>query len=442
MDSIYDLISYLISEKVSIKSDIESSSLLSYIQSFYLNIDKDDYYKYKPEFSKFPQYILVNEYKFDSDPEIELVDNKIQISVPEDIFIDDYQRFNDLYIYDVEVFMKFSKIFFNNIKIANLHKISKKARVLFLTETNLNFENSIFSEDDIFNKELFIPEILLYDDYFSSIKILALPNIVPEYLINELSENIVHSQLELLSNHFINDKKYIIYSEKNISFESNDIKISIELIKDLEAMIRFIFEDERHYYDKLEIFRNIFSNTWLTFKKVDKYFSKELMDNVKNQYSLFVSDSLDKFIKDKQIITDKYITFLQNISEQTKRNTEEIQRQILTLIGIIISTFFITGMERGIEIILTPLLGLLYLGISYILKEKNGWHEDSNFFENEMVFMNDTYGKIYKFDTTYTDKLSKKYIDPAIKKLKLIETWTHKIYYFLLIIFCIWFLYA
>lgn len=440
MDNVYDLIMHLNKTDVVINAEIESYDLLSYTQSFYFTVSETVYESYTDLFSEFYEHIIVNGFEFSDDPDIE-EENEVQISISNNFFSDNKENFNKFILYDKKIFYKFIDFFFKGIKISDLRKIKTKANIEFLTETNISLTNCIFNLDAS-EEKIFIPEILLFDGYYSSIKITALPNIVPQVPVELLLKDIVKSQFELMSNHFIDDDKFIIYSDKTVSFEMNDIKLSKELRDDIEAIILFVFEDERHYYDKLEIFKNIFSVGWLKQKEVSKELSEGLLDDIKSQYSLYVSDSLDKFIQDKQIITDKYIAFMQSISEHSKRVSDEIQKQILTLIGIVISTFFITGVEEGIGLILPSLLGLVYLGISYYLKFKSGWLENTVFLKKEIEFMNNTYGELYKFDSTYTNGLLKEYVSPEIKKLELAEKRFQYIYIVFLVIFCVWFLYS
>lgn len=440
MDTLYTLIIDLINNNLLMKSEIVSRHNLSYTQSFYFDFSSEMFEEYKNRLALFPDQVLVNGYGIEDDPEIE-PSNDIQISITNNFFSDDLCRFNRFIFYDQNNFLKFSEIFFNEVKISHLEKVKRKAQVQFLIDTNIKFENSIFTDAD--NKyELSVPEILLKDEYYLSIKAISLPNIVPDMLLESLINRKIESQFELLSNHFINNETYIINSDKTVSFNTKEIDYSFELTKDLEKVIRFIFEDERHYYDKLEIFKNIFSSYWLKMGRVDKDLSAILLDDIKSQYSLYMSDNLDKFIKDKQVITEKYMTFMQSVTAKTKAIYDEIQKQILTLIGIILTTFFIKGIEEGISNVLPPLLGLIYSGFSIYLKYRSGWNEDSDFFVKEIDFMDKTYGNLYKFDFEYTNELYDDYIKPQLTKLGTVEDRLKKIYLLFFLLFSLWFLAA
>ncbi|PTQ84800.1 hypothetical protein C8U37_107168 [Trichococcus patagoniensis] len=440
MDTIYNLIIELINNDLLNKSEIVSRYNLSYTQSFYFVISSDMLEGYRNGLALFPDQVLVNGYRIDDDPEIEL-SNDIQISITNNFFSDDFCQFNNFIFYDQNNFLKFSEIFFNEVKISHLEKIKKKAKVQFLIDTNINLENSIFTDTN--NKdELSVPEILLKDEYYLSIKAISLPNIVPDILLESLINRKIESQFELLSNHFINNETYIINSDKTVSFNIKEIDYSFELTKDLDKVIRFIFDDERHYYDKLEIFKNIFSLSLLKMGRLGKDLSAALLDDIKSQYSLYMSDNLDKFIKDKQVITEKYMSFMQSVTAKTKTIYDEIQKQMLTLIGIILTTFFIKGIEEGISNVIPPLLGLLYSSFSIYLKHKSGWNEDSDFFIKEIDFMDKTYGNLYKFDFDYTDELYNNYIKPQLIKLEIVENRLKKIYLLFFLLFSLWFLAA
>ncbi|WP_320164898.1 hypothetical protein [uncultured Trichococcus sp.] len=440
MDTLYNLIIDLINNNLFIKSEIVSRHNLSYTQSFYFDFSSEMFEEYKNRLALFPDQVLVNGYGIEDDPEIEL-SNDIQISITNNFFSDDFCRFNSFIFYDQNNFLKFSEIFFNEVKISHLEKVKRKAEVQFLIDTNIKFENSIFTDAN--NKyELSLPEIFLKDEYYLSIKAISLPNIVPDMLLESLINRKIESQFELLSNHFINNETYIINSDKTVSFNTKEIDYSFELTKDLEKVIRFIFEDERHYYDKLEIFKNIFSSYLLKMSRVGKDLSAVLLDDIKSQYSLYMSDNLDKFIKDKQVITEKYMSFMQSVTAKTKAIYDEIQKQILTLIGIILTTFFIKGVEEGISNVLPPLLGLIYSGFSIYLKYRSGWNEDSDFFVKEIDFMDKTYGNLYKFDFEYTNELYDDYIKPQLTKLGTVEDRLKKIYILFFLLFSLWFLAA
>ena len=112
------------------------------------------------------------------------------------------------------------------------------------------------------------------------------------------------------------------------------------------------------------------------------------------------------------------------------------------MIGIILSTFFIKGIEEGIGNVLPPLSGLLYSGFSIYLKHKSGWNEDSDFFIKEIDFMDQTYGNLYKFDFEYTNELYNKYIKPQLIKLEIVKDRLKNIYTLLFLLFLLWFLVA
>lgn len=440
MDNVYDIVHRLITDGLEISADIETDDLLSYTQSFYFTLSDIDYTKYINLFSSHPECITVNGYIYNCDPEIEDLNN-IQISISENFFAENKSQFNHFIIYDEKVFEKFIDFFFRKIKIRDLKGVRDKARISFFRKINIDFSNSIFTTSEL-GEELHIPKFIFFDSYYSSLSIASLPRAVPKVFINILLGKIIQAQFEMISNHFIDNNKFVIYSEKNIVFEMKDILISKGLAEDLEDIIIFIFEDERHYYDKLEIFRNVFSLNFQKENEVSEHLSERLLEETKSQYSLYISDTLGKFLQDKQMITEKYINFMQNISERSKILRDEIQKEILTLIGIVISTFFITGIDNGLAVMFPSALGLVYLCISYYLKEKSDWYENSNFFKNEIEFMNSTYGKIYKYDIAYSNELLENYVNPEIEKLKSIENRFRSIYIIFIILFGLWFLYA
>ena len=317
MDNIYSLIKRLSLNRFLTENEIISRNNLSYTQSFNFTLTENVYYEYEEEFKLYPDQIAVNGYKINQYPDIDSRNN-VQISVTASYFKDDLTGFNEFIFYNDINFKKFSEFFFNEIKISHLGKIKEKAKVEFLFENDIKFENSIFSEAECAD-ELFVPEVLLNDEYYLSIKAISLPGMVPDLLLESLLNRKIESQFELLSNHFVNNETYIINSDKTVSFNTKEIDYSSELTKDLEKIIRFIFEDERHYYDKLEIFKNIFSLNLLKMGRVGKKLSAAVLDDIKSQYSLYMSDNLDEFIKDKQLITEKYISSYRVLPQKLKQ---------------------------------------------------------------------------------------------------------------------------
>ncbi|MDT2010833.1 hypothetical protein [Carnobacterium divergens] len=430
-----------------IKSNIaEISSNFDFKQTFEFSLSKNDLIQNLTLIKNIFKLnncinIYVNDFEYYDGFNTESLEelNNISIIIKIDIF-DENKNFNSVTFLNILDFKDFLKYFANTININNCTNIRHKMKISFIETVeihDINLSDSIFDLKN--DTEFEILDGFILDNYYSHKKIISLPYVIPKVCDDYMIELIIQSYFELLVTHYIsNENLFILNSTKSSSFELKDINFSELLLDELAELITFIFEEKKHSYDKLEIFKNLLSREIFAKKKIDNELINNLFNELKEHYSIFINDSVMTFIKDKQKITDDYLKIAQSISKNIKVISDDVQKQCLTVIGIILSTFFIKGLDKGINNLIIPVCGLIYVIFILWINFKKGWNSDSKFYEKEIQFINDRYKEIYRLNSEYVKNIEEEYIQPKINHLKSMEIISENIYFAIAFLFILW----
>ncbi len=158
-------------------------------------------------------------------------------------------------------------------------------------------------------------------------------------------QNLFHSSLLYLSNKLSENKQFVIRGHKN-----TEISLSQELkIHHATTMFNvycFCY-DEKHFNDKIEIARNIFTiylNSTDTSERIDELLPK-IEKTIENHFSAYIQDSIKKFFNDRKDVVKEAHKF----GSDLKAESDKLLTYINTsLIGVITAIFSgALGMSKG-----------------------------------------------------------------------------------------------
>ncbi|MEI3624625.1 hypothetical protein TolaII67_05245 [Lactococcus lactis subsp. lactis] len=424
---------------------IKSVKAGEYAYTLYINLNRKDTISFKENFSN-PQAdgpsIFINSFPMVqvNETKITETDNEIAITFNNKLVSE-----NILFFKDNSDFEKYLTIFFSCIKIEDL--FSKETKIIYkiYSQEKINFSSSIFSDKD--SEQLEIYSIFKNERLYKDQKIIGVIETVPEKFRFEKQKEIIEGFLSIISDRTINkgtksECEYVISLGKRSYITGDKIIKSIEVIDALIEIENFIFLSSEKYYDRLNIFRNIFSDKIENKVEINAETLKEMLDDAKLHYNLFIGDKIKHFVLEKQKVTEDYLKLSGEIVKRINAVTEELPKQLLTIIGVIITTFFLKGLDQSSKIWIIPLLALIYLLAIIIFKSQRGWFSESKNVEMQKELMDESYKELYTLDDKFINKLNTKYIQPKLKDLKRMEKLSLTISSILLIAILAWFLWA
>ena len=246
-----------------------------YILEFEISANELDIFKEKINSYKINELdIICNNYPLELCKETKEI-NKIAVTIKQNQFPLENKL---LYFRNSSDFYTFEKKFLKNTTFKSLENRNTKIRI-WIPEENSEIYSPVFS---LYEESLEIPDILISKTEFNHNMLCALPKIISDRNFDEFKIETLDGFLSIVSERKISKDEYIISFEKNAILEMNSIEIdNIDLFSVLNQLFDFIFYDNKTYYEKLIIFRNIFSefikrqNTIsnLDFQYILKFFS-------------------------------------------------------------------------------------------------------------------------------------------------------------------------
>ncbi|AQA08062.1 hypothetical protein [Streptococcus oralis] len=381
--------------------------------------------KFKHDFSlSLPQNIFVgcNSYTLDQfqDPESE---NNIILTIEQNLVPEKNKK---LFFYSEKDFLEFEKEFLKKIAIKDFKNRESKIKV-DVFEKGIEIISPIFSQK---NEELLIPKILLSKSEFNHVKICALPNVITNINYEDCKKVSLINLLDLLSERMISDNgentEFVISFEKNAILKLDDVSVTEKFFKNFENIFDFIFSDDKTYYEKLIIFRGLFSDLVNNKLKIDDKDIGITWKKLKINYNLFIKDKLKKYIDDKKKITEDFTNLQRKTSDSIKIVSNSLLQQILVLIATVLTTFILKNFSTRIAMLLTLIVGLLYLILIIRINCLKGWHFESKSIELEYKKIDNMYSIFYNVEEDYFNKLKQDYKE-KMDDLIQVEKWSHKI---------------
>ncbi|MGX7038427.1 hypothetical protein [Vagococcus fessus] len=439
-----NLLSIYSTEEHSTVINISPDSKKDYVYTLYLTLDKEKTLLFSENSRKYCNEkvkIYINDFSLLEEDYIDKLTDKNSISVTFTNKLVSTEK--KLSFKNTEDFKKYLKLFFANIKIGDLAKVENKINFEILANSVNDFSSSIFSVNC--NEKIELYSIFKNERLYRDQKIIGIIDTVPEEFRIGKEADIIAGFLSILSDRIIkkdNSEEYVISLGNRSYITAEDIELSAKTIDNLYDIQKFIFRSSEKYYDRLNIFRNIFSEKIENECNITDDLLYQILEDSKLHYKLFIGDKIKQFIQQKQKITEDYVKFNENIVKSINSATEEIPKQLLTTIGIIITTFFLKGIDKSDQIWVVPLLALIYFGTYVIFKCKKGWFFESENFEKKKQLMDESYKELYTFDEEFIKKLKEEYLEPPLFELKKMESLTRDTVFFIFGLISICFLWA
>lgn len=418
---------------------IKGAKAGEYSYTLYIDLDKESTKIFKNKFSTTQDdgpSIYINDFPIGQ--EITETNNEIAI-----IFSNKLVSDNTLIFKDSSDFEKYLNVFFSSIKIEDL--FSKETKIIYKihSQEEISFSSSIFSDKDSEQLELY--SIFKNERLYKDQKIIGVIEAVPEKFRIEKQKEIIEGFLSIISDRTIDKgrtSEYVISLGKRSYITGDKIIKSNEVIDVLLEIEKFIFLSSEKYYDRLNIFRNIFSDKIENRVEINAETLKQMLEDAKLHYNLFIGDKIKHFVLEKQKVTEDYLKLSGEIVKRINVVTEEIPKQLLTIIGVIITTFFLKGIDQSIKIWIVPLLALIYLLVLIIFRRKRGWYFESENLEMQKNLMDESYEELYTLNDEFIQKLDNEYFKPKLKELKQMESFSLGVTVLIAIAIGAWFLWA
>ena len=355
--------------------------------------------------------------------------NKIAVTLKQNQFPLENQL---LYFRNSNDFYTFEKKFLKITTFKSLENRNTKIRI-WIPEENSDIYSPVFSLCD---ENLQIPDVLISKTEFNHNFLCALPKIILDRNFDEFKIETLDGFLCIVSERKISKDEYIISFEKNAILEMNSIEIDdIDLFGVLNQLFDFIFYDDKTYYEKLIIFRNVFSEFIKRQNTISNKDFQCILKDVQSNYNLFINDKLKKFISDKQKLTEDFSKLQKEILISIKNISNTISQQFLVLIVTILTTFIFKNFNTRLAMSLTVYSGIFYLICIIIVNKARGWGFDSKSIISECDTINKNYDMLYSIDKSYINDLkdSESY-RTELERLEKIETLYKRFIYGLLCI--------
>lgn len=321
--------------------NLSSGSTKKYVYTLFLNLDKtktrifiDDYKELNSEIIK----ININDFPLSSKG------NDIAINGNNDIAITFTKYFvskDRLEFVNNRDFEQYLTLFFENVKIKDITNLKYKINYKILMDDIVDYSSDIFSTNCSEPIELY--DIFKNERLYRDQKILGVIGAVPTKHRNINRTAIIDGFLSILSDRRVRNgvtSEFVISLGNRSYITVSDIVVTTNTIDILLEIQQFIFRSSEKYYDRLNIFRSLFSEKIENKYKIDDELLNQLLEDTQLHYKLFIGDKIKRFIQQKQKVTEDYIKFSESIAKSINSVTEEIPKQLLTTIGIIITTFF------------------------------------------------------------------------------------------------------
>ena len=343
--------------------------------------------------------------------------NKIAITIKQNQFPLENKL---LYFRNSNDFYTFEKKFLKNTTFKSLENRNTKIRI-WIPEENSDIYSPVFS---ICEERLQISDILISKTEFNHNMLCSLPKIILDRNFDEFKRETLDGFLSIVSERKISKDEYIISFEKNAILEMNSIEIdNIDLFSVLNQLFDFIFYDNKTYYEKLIIFRNIFSEFIKRQNTISNLDFQYILKDVQSNYNLFINDKLKKFISDKQKLTEDFSKLQKEILVSIKNISNTISQQFLVLIITILTTFIFKNFNTRLAMSLTVYSGIFYLICIIIVNKVRGWNFDSKSIISECDDIDNNYNMLYSIDESYIIALKESDSYKAeLKRLEKIET--------------------
>ncbi|MGF9713729.1 hypothetical protein [Paenibacillus naphthalenovorans] len=226
-------------------------------------------------------------------------------------------------------------------------------------------------------------------------------------------QNLFHASLLYIANKMTEDRKIVIRGHKNIEISLSQ-EMNVQNATSIFNIYRFCYE-EKHYNDKIEIARNIFTiylNSTDSSAKIDELLPK-IEKTISNHFSAYIQDSIKKFFNDRKDVVKEAHKFGSDLKAESDKLLTYINTSLIGIITAIFSgSLGLSKGERWYLIIAFLLHAVLFIfsylfNRNYVDKRKN---EITNLYEKYT-------SKFVVLAEDDLEDIKKIYIDPAVENV-------------------------
>lgn len=260
------------------------------------------------------------------------------------------------------------------------------------------------------------------DNYYLGKNLLVIPDFMPEVMQEQFSKEIFDAFIDLIAERKIGneylisltDNKALDLSQEVLSDKSNNIYVY--------SIIKYVFDDEYRYDDKLKILRIILSKS-LSGTELRNINWDMILQTLKSNYSLFINDKMENFIRLKTTLTKQVSELKQEIDKSIEGKVDEFSKQILIIVATIFSSFIIKMGNANNQFILIA-SAIIYVVLILIFNITKGITFSSQGFKKSKEDINDIEKNLRELEYSDDNNIlndSSSDINSSIEKLKHIE---------------------
>lgn len=335
------------------------------------------------------------------------------------------------------------------VRLANelvIKDIKNSAYKITILSKDLDREEVFNSE--VFNITTFSTEEQLSGEIFRFVNNASLEeeklNIIPHCLTEKFSIKSRKSfAINQLNKIFEENKngKLLIHRKGLKCLDTNEFKFSFgECYDEISRLNLFVGSDERYYTEKLHIMRkNLFDTLDAKEEYLNAYFWEKILDLTKNDFCLFIDDAVANFLSEKKDIIKEQYTLSKELTNQITTLTKSLTTNLIFLITVFVSKFFIDGLSKHSSTIgsISLYLGLAVSIIYLLLFLLSGDRKLHTSFEKKLKLMVNEFPKLYLTKDNLLVKLENNITTPELNRLKRIENFSLIMYSIIIIFFFI-----
>ncbi|TQC19439.1 hypothetical protein DAD56_10615, partial [Streptococcus agalactiae] len=226
-------------------------------------------------------------------------------------------------------------------------------KIIDPSEIDIRLNTLLFTNNTIEKNS--INPFFIYDDIFKETKISGLYKLFPEAYVANHTKEIISSMLGIFFEKFyVNEDKFLMDKELRTIFSIDNVEHSSSSYTYLGKIQSFIYQDSDRYYDKLRIFITIFNEyveKGINIKSTDL---EKILNKLTKLYNQFITNKIEKFVDEKQKLLEDYLKLNSDINNRIQNITNDISKELLTFIGLCISTFISTSINFKLPIYIIP----------------------------------------------------------------------------------------
>jgi len=243
-------------------------------------------------------------------------------------------------LYNLKSFKNMNLELCNKLTYGPLFNLESKIRIIFFVKPRKNISSSLFSEGV---EDIEIPKGITEHEYYRQLNISTFPFMLSKDIDFDTRQYkiAINSMLELISSHS-NGNRYYFQSGKTSNIATEQIYYSKSTYEKLSEITYFVFKDAQHSYDKLLIVIKLLADRLYQGSDItiNYEFLNLLFIEIKEHHMLYIDKAINSFIQDKQAVLEKQLDLSRNIMQRVKSLNNELFTQLVSITGIIITSFF------------------------------------------------------------------------------------------------------